>query len=184
GGEANRFRVDRVSRAAEFRGVLKSTFMPPPHLDAESRDGDAPRSCRNDKVDGDSSVLPTAFEDVPSLNENINRFRKVFDLQLSDCSCLVHKNVLFFERFRQRSVTAALDFIRAVEEKNGEVFVGVRARHNQRIFGHPRTIQHRVGHLLSYWEKFSQIGCKNAVEAESAEKISAGRTGQSPMFQR
>src|SRR5439155_25250122 len=57
GGEANRFRVDRVSRAAEFRGVLKSTFMPPPHLDAESLDGDAPRSCRNDKVDGDSRVL-------------------------------------------------------------------------------------------------------------------------------
>src|SRR5438477_2818218 len=101
--------------------------MPPAHLDAEGRDGDAPRSCRNDKIDGDSSVLPATFEDIPGWNENIERFRKIFDLQLSDCSGLVHENVLFFERFRQRSVTAAVDFVRAVEEKDGEVFVGVRA---------------------------------------------------------
>src|SRR5438477_2577554 len=102
--------------------------MPPAHLDAEGRDGDAPRSCRNDKVDGDSSVLPATFEDVPGLNENIERFRKVFDLQLSDGSGLVHMNVFFFERFRERSVTAAVDLIRAVEKKYGKVFGGVRAR--------------------------------------------------------
>src|SRR6266478_5792004 len=101
--------------------------MPPPHLDAESRDRDAPRSCRDDKVDGDSSVLPSAFEDVPGLNENIERFRKLFDLQLFDCSGLVHKNVLFFERFRQGSVTTAIDLVRAVEEKDGKVSVGVGA---------------------------------------------------------
>src|SRR5437868_12353224 len=104
--------------------------MPSTHLDAESRDGNASRSCRNDKVDGDSSVLPTAFEDVPSLNENIERFRKIFDLQLSDRSCLVHENVFFFERFCQRSVTAAVDFVRTVEEKDGKVSVGVGARHD------------------------------------------------------
>src|SRR5438067_13594789 len=118
-----------MSRAAEFRGVFKSTFMPPTHLDTKSRDGDAPRSCRNDKVDGDSSVLPTAFEDVPCLNENISRFRKIFDFEFSDHSGFVHKNVLFFERFRQRSVTTAIDLVRAVKEKDGKVFVGVRARH-------------------------------------------------------
>src|SRR5438552_8651862 len=99
--------------------------MPPAHLDAEGRDRDAPRSCRNDKVDGDSSVLPTAFEDVPGLNENIELFRKILDFQLPDRPCLVHKNVLFFERFCQRSVNAAIDFLRAMEKKYGKVFVSV-----------------------------------------------------------
>jgi hypothetical protein len=37
-----------------------------------------------------------------------------------------------------------------MKEKDGKVFVGVRARHNQRIFGHPHTLQLRVGHRLSY----------------------------------
>jgi hypothetical protein len=69
----------------------------------------------------------------------------------------VHKNVLFFERFRQRSVTGAVDFIRSVEEKDGKVLVGVGARHNQRIFGHPRTLQPRVGQMLSHPKKFLQI---------------------------
>jgi hypothetical protein len=109
------------------------------------------------RIDRDSSVLPTAFEDLPGLNENSERFRKVFDFEFSNRSGFVDKNLLFFERFRQRSVTAAVDFVRAVEEKDGKVFVGVRPRHNQRIFGHPRILRHWVGHPLSYPKKFLQI---------------------------
>src|SRR5437773_5975988 len=100
--------------------------MPAPHLNAESRDWNAARMCRNDKVDGDSSVLPAAFEAVPGLNEDVELFRKVLDFEFSDRSGFMDKNVLLLERFRQRSVTAAVDFVRAMEEKDGKVFVGVR----------------------------------------------------------
>ena len=82
-----------------------------------------------------------------SMKTNAHYSEIVFVL---DRSGFMDKNVLLLERFRQRSVTAAVDFVRAMEEKDGKVFVGVRPRHNQRIFGHPRTLQHRVGHPLSY----------------------------------
>ena len=103
------FPMDRMAGTAEVPVVFAASFVPAAALYAESRNRQATGPCRNDKVDSKRTILPTAFQNVPGLDENIDRFGKVFSLELPDGSRLVNTDLFFLKRFFQRNVAASIN---------------------------------------------------------------------------
>jgi hypothetical protein len=101
---------------------------PAPPLDAVHSQGDLARFGRHDHIVGDGPVLLAALDDVAGQHEDLRVRGQVFDGKSVDLFRLMDDDLLLGQGFLKGEIVLALEPIRAVDQEDTQVLMGVWTR--------------------------------------------------------